>query len=93
MLFLAPRCYMAIIGWVPKLKRTIMRVEISPGTPEALDAAVQRVGSTNVSVCSRVVDWLCDQDDVVQAAVLGLYPSAAEQPDVKRLALQRMLKA
>jgi hypothetical protein len=67
-----------------------MRVEIPPGVPEALDAVVQRVGSTNISVCSRVIDWLCIQDDVLQAAVLGLYPAGVQQPDMTRLVLQRL---
>jgi hypothetical protein len=68
-----------------------MRIDVSPGVSEALEAVVKRVGSTSISVQSRVVDWLCAQDGVAQATVLGLYPST-EQPDVATLVLKRMAK-
>jgi hypothetical protein len=29
---------------------------------------------TQVAIASRLVDWLCGEQDVVQAAVLGIYP-------------------
>jgi hypothetical protein len=77
---------------MPKPMRIVLRLEISPGVPEALDLVVKRVGSTNVSVCSRVINWLCTQDDVLQAGVLGLYPPGVQQPDVSRLVLQRLAK-
>src|SRR5208282_1478567 len=86
---LARQSKVAIIVYMPKSKRVIMRVDVSPGVSEALEAVVKRVGSTGISVHSRVVDWLCVQDGSVQATVLGLYPGT-EQPDVVTLMLRRM---
>ena len=80
---------MAIIVYMPKPKRVIMRIDVSRGVSEAMEAVVKRVGSTSISVQSRVVDWLCVQEGGVQATVLGLYPGT-KQPDVPTLVLRRM---
>jgi hypothetical protein len=80
---------MAIIVYMQKFKRVIMRIDVSPGVSEALEAVVARVGSANISVQSRVIDWLCAQDERVQATVLGLYPGT-KQPHVAKMALRRM---
>ena len=55
-------------------QRIILRIEVSPGIPQKLDAAVARFLSTHISVSSRLVDWLCEQEPDVQAAILGLLP-------------------
>jgi hypothetical protein len=51
-----------------------MRIEVFPGVPDALADVTDRVGSTQVSVVSRLLEWFVNQPDVTQAAILGLYP-------------------
>jgi hypothetical protein len=54
--------------------RVIMRIELFPHAKEQLADLCNDLGMTQVSIVSRVVEWVCGQNDVVQAAVLGLYP-------------------
>ncbi len=65
-----------------------MRVDVSVGTPERLNAAVERFLSTNISVDSRVIDWFLKQDEEVQAAILRVMPPTKDI-DIQR----RLLKA
>jgi len=51
-----------------------MRIELLPQAREHLTALSNRLGMTQVAISSRLVEWLCGEQDVVQAAVLGLYP-------------------
>jgi hypothetical protein len=53
------------------------------------DVANQTRRLTRVSVDSRLVDWLAEQPDMIQASVLGLLP-AGTNCDVPRLFLKRM---
>jgi hypothetical protein len=55
--------------------RIIMRIEVAPGTPQAIQRTVDQFGVTHLSLSSRVLTWLCEQDDVTQAAILGLLPA------------------
>jgi hypothetical protein len=74
-----------------KPRRIIMRVDVSPGTREALDATTERFGSTYISVCSRAITWLCQQDDVIQATVLQNHPFPSPDADeLTRSILQRL---
>jgi predicted thioredoxin/glutaredoxin len=75
-------------------KRVILRVEVAEGVPEAIDGIVDRFLSTNVSVVSRAVEWLCAQDSVSQALVLvlGLYPETEDRPEATRLMMEHMAK-
>jgi hypothetical protein len=50
-----------------------MRIEVLRHVPESLARVTDRVGSTQVSVASRLLEWFSDQPDVVQAAILGLH--------------------
>jgi hypothetical protein len=56
-------------------KRCIMRIEVLPEVMEILADATEQVGSTQVSVISRLLEWFVKQSDVTQAAILGLYPA------------------
>jgi hypothetical protein len=47
---------------------------------------------TQVAATSRLVEWFCEQQDVVQAAVLGLYPEDIRS-EVAQLILKRMASA
>ena len=69
-----------------------MRIELLPQAKEHLSELSNRLGMTQVAMTSRLVEWVCQQEDVVQAAILGLYPVdiKAELPSLifKRLARQ-----
>jgi hypothetical protein len=67
-----------------------MRIDVSAGIPQRLNALVERFGSTNVSVLSRVVDWLVGQDDEVKATILRIMP-ATKNIDVQRRLLEAMV--
>jgi hypothetical protein len=54
--------------------RVITRIEVSPHVPKDLADTVERWGSTNVSVLTRLVNWLARQDEEIQAEILGHYP-------------------
>jgi hypothetical protein len=75
---------------IKQIGRIIMRLEVRRGTPEALDAATKEWASTHLSVASRAVEWLCQQDDGVQAMILGLYPMSSDTNELARLILKRM---
>jgi hypothetical protein len=64
--------------------RIIMRIELSPQAKERFVDYGDSLGMTQVAVASRLVEWLTKQNDVIQAAVLGLYPEdiRAEVPSL-----------
>jgi hypothetical protein len=66
-----------------------MRIEITPKAKDSLMGFCDRVGMTQVAAMSRMVDWFSDQTEVVQAAILGLYPGDI-RADVARLILEKM---
>jgi hypothetical protein len=65
-------------------RRVIMRIELLPGVSEALAEVTERIGSTQVSVSSRIIDWVTSQPDVTQSVILGNWPEGGERPDVVR---------
>jgi hypothetical protein len=71
--------------------RVIMRLEVLPEAKEKIVDYCNRIGMTQVATNSRLVEWLCQQPDIIQAGVLGLYPEdiRAELPSIvlKRLAV------
>lgn len=67
-----------------------MRIEVFPGVPGSLADVTDRVGSTQVSVVSRLIEWLVDETDVTQAAILGLYPSDIRK-ELPKVIFERML--
>jgi hypothetical protein len=73
--------------------RVIMRIELLPQAKEHLSELSNRLGMTQVAMTSRLVEWVCQQEDVVQAAILGLYPVdiKSELPSLifKRLAARK----
>jgi hypothetical protein len=72
-------------------KRVIMRIELYPEAKEKLADLCQRLGMTQVSATSRLVEWFTSQPDVVQAAVLGLYPRDIAA-DIATIILKKMAK-
>lgn len=55
-------------------RRVIMRIELYPEAKQGLTDLCDRLGMTQVAATSRVIEWFTTQNDVVQAAILGLYP-------------------
>ena len=70
-------------------RRVIMRIELSPPAKSGLETLCERLGMTQVATTSRLVEWFSEQNDLVQATVLGLYP-ADMPPDVPTMILKRM---
>jgi hypothetical protein len=73
-------------------RRVIMRIELYPSAKDHLTDMCSRLGMTQVAATSRLVEWFCEQQDVVQAAVLGLYPEDIRS-EVAQLILKRMASA
>ena len=55
-------------------RRVVMRLELFPHAKDRLEELCDRLGMTQLAAASRLMEWFAEQDDVVQAAVLGLYP-------------------
>ena len=72
--------------------RIIVRIELTPDAKRRLMDISKRFGMTQISATSRLVEWFAGQSELVQAAILGQYPSEIES-DVARLILQRMAGA
>jgi hypothetical protein len=70
-------------------RRVIMRIELYPKAKDDLSDLCDRLGMTQVAATSRLVEWFTEQTDVVQAAVLGLYPENI-RADVATMILKRM---
>ena len=66
-----------------------MRIEVLPKVLETLANATEQVGSTQVSVISRLLEWFVKQSDVTQAAILGLYPTDI-QNELPRMIFEQM---
>ena len=69
--------------------RVIMRIELFPEAKQGLQDLCDRLGMTQVAAASRVIEWFTAQNDVVQAAVLGLYPKEI-RADVADIILKKM---
>jgi len=75
---------------VDKPRRVVMRLEVRPGTSEALGTATKAWGSTHITVASRAIEWFCQQNEVIQATILGLHPTPPAPEELIRAILQRM---
>ena len=63
---------MANSSLVPR--RVIMRIELLPNAKSKLESSCDQRGMTQVATTSRILEWFCAQNDLIQAVVLGLYP-------------------
>jgi hypothetical protein len=52
-----------------------MRVELLIDAKSGLDGVCDRLGMTRVAALSRVLEWFAGQDEMVQGAILNLYPA------------------
>ena len=67
----------------------IVRIELTPSAKELLGDFCDRAGTTQVSTMSRIAEWFANQPEVVQAAVLRLYPKEIEA-DVVKIILKKL---
>jgi hypothetical protein len=72
--------------------RIIMRIELTPAAKEQLERSCETMGTTQVAMLSRVVEWYASQPEVIQRIIVGHVPAALES-DVARLVLQNLLKS
>jgi hypothetical protein len=70
-------------------RRVIMRIELYPEAKQGLSDLTDRLGMTQVAATSRVIEWFTTQNDVVQAAILGLYPKEI-RAEVAEMILKKM---
>jgi hypothetical protein len=70
-------------------RRFIMRIELTGPAKQKLATLSDRHGMTQVAMMSRLVEWFAGQNELIQAAVMGHYPSEIES-DVAKLILKRL---
>jgi hypothetical protein len=70
-------------------RRVIMRIELYPQAKAGLTGLCDRLGMTQVAATSRIIEWFTAQSDVVQAAILGLYPKDI-RAEVAEMILKKM---
>ena len=76
----------------PGMPRQNINIEVIPGCKEQLKQLRQRNGMTQRELMARLIEWFCQQDQVVQQTVLGQIPESIA-PDVARMLLARMSDA
>lgn len=59
-------------------QRGQVRINLSPEGKTAVDAVCDRYGMSQQEVASRVYVWFADQDEMVQASILGVLPIGLE---------------
>ena len=69
--------------------RIIVRIELTPKAKDRLNDMSDRSGMTQVAMLSRLVEWFANQEPVIQSAVMGHFPPAAEV-DIAKLLLKRI---
>lgn len=69
--------------------RIIVRIELTPNAKERLNELSDRAGMTQVAMLSRLVEWFANQTELIQAAVMGHYPTEVES-DIAKLILKKM---
>jgi hypothetical protein len=71
-------------------RRVIMRIELLPEAKKGLTDLCDRLGMTQIAATSRIIEWFTTtQTDVVQAAILGLYPEDI-RAEIAEIILKRM---
>ena len=70
-------------------RRFVIRIELTQPAKTKLSELSDKNGMTQVAIMSRLVTWFSEQPDLIQAAVLGHYPSDIEH-DVAKLILRKM---
>ena len=69
--------------------RIIMRIELSSGAKRKFEGTPYALGMTQLAVTNKLVEWFVDQNEELQASILGLYPTGIA-PDITTTLLKRM---
>lgn len=59
-------------------ERQQLKIFVRPSAKADVERVCERYGMTQQEMCSRVYEWFADQEEVVQATVLGLLPRGHE---------------
>jgi hypothetical protein len=70
-------------------KRVVYRIQLTLDAKKRLTDLSDELGITQIALTSRLMEWFAGQPDLIQSAVLGLYPEAIHR-DVATLILKRM---
>lgn len=65
---------------VSMAQRGQVRINLSPEGKASVDAVCDRYGMAQQEVASRIYAWFAEQDELVQASILGVLPSGLEAP-------------
>ncbi|MCC7145657.1 MAG: hypothetical protein IT443_04355 [Phycisphaeraceae bacterium] len=67
------------------LNRTTVRVQLDTITKQLLDNLCAKRGMTQIAAMSRLVNWFVDQNDLIQAAILGQLTLSAQKELARKL--------
>ena len=70
-------------------KRVVFRIQLTLEAKKRLLDISDQLGITQIAITSRIVEWFASQPDLIQAAIVGLYPDLIKQ-DVATLILNRL---
>jgi hypothetical protein len=70
--------------------RVIMRIELSSSAKREFETTPEAFGMTQLSVTNALFRWFLDQNEEIQASVLGFYPEAIPR-DVTTMVLKRII--
>ena len=66
-----------------------MRIEITPRAKPSFVGFCDGYGLTQIAAMSHMLEWFSEQSEVVQAAIMGLYPTDI-RADLPRLIMEKM---
>lgn len=70
-------------------KRVVFRIQLTTEAKDRIQGFSDRLGITQIALTSKIVEWFANQPDMVQAAILGLYPDLIKT-DVAEMILAKM---
>jgi hypothetical protein len=70
--------------------RIIMRIELGSGAKRRFENTPDAFGMTQLAVTNKLFEWFLDQNEELQASILGLYP-AGIAPDITATLLKRII--
>lgn len=70
-------------------KHVAFRIQLTSSSKGRLVEMSKQLGMSQLAMTSKMVEWFAGQPQVLQLAVLGLYPGAIEK-DVAALILERL---
>lgn len=75
-----------------KQQRQNLNIELADGNKDQLERVRAWNGMTQKELVSRLINWFCGQDRVVQQVILGVIPEEIA-PDVAQMLLKRLATA